>query len=135
MAYQLVWETCGVYKRLSGQVSAEEFLETVETVQRDDRFAEMRYLINDFSDVTEHGLTDHVLSELAALKYGAHAKNPRCRVFFVTQDDRLARLIGKHLVEGRTVGYKVLITRSVSEARHQVETQPASFRLGQHLSR
>jgi hypothetical protein len=129
MAYDISWEPNGVHKRLRGVVSAEEFLETVEAVQRDPRFLGMRYLINDFTEVTGHGLTGEVLAELAALKYGAHATNPRCRVLFVTQDEKLVRLVHRHLVDGRMVGYVILIARTLEEARRRLETQPATFRL------
>jgi hypothetical protein len=129
MAYDISWEPNGVHKRLRGVVSAEEFLETVEAVQRDPRFLGIRYVINDFTDVTGHGLTGDVLGELAALKYGAHATNPRCRVLFVTQDEKLIRLIRRHLVDGPMVGYTVLIARTLEEARRRLETQPATFRL------
>lgn len=129
MAWELVREPQGVLKRLSGSVSAEEFVQSVEAVQGHADFHAMRYVINDFSRVASHGLTDNVLIGLAALQYGAHAINPRCRIFFVTQDDELARLVNRHLVEGHLVSYEVVITRTEAQARLWLETQPATFRL------
>lgn len=129
MAYDLFWEPHGVYKRLSGFVSAAEFIESVRAVQGNARFPEVRYVINDFSDVGSHGLTDDFLVGLEALQYGAHATNPRCRIFFVTQDLELASLIGKHLVYGHMVSYEVVILESLAQVRLWLETQPATFRL------
>lgn len=129
MAYEVIWEPQGIYKRLSGFVSAEEFIKSVEAVQSHPRFHEVRYVINDFSAVSGHGLTDDFLIGLEALQYGAHASNPRCRIFFVTQDDELASLINKHLVDGHLVSYEVVITRTLAQARLWIETQPVTFRL------
>lgn len=108
MAYELAWEPHGVYKRLTGSVSAEEFIESVKAIQGHPRFHEVRYVINDFSEVASHGITDDFLVGLGALQYGAHATNPRCRIFFVTRDGELAGLIGKHLVDGHMVSYEVV---------------------------
>lgn len=129
MAYELVWEAQGIHKLLSGFVSADEFIKSVDAVQGHPRFNEMRYVINDFSNVTGHGLTEDLLLRLEALHYGAHATNPRCRIFFVTKDEELANLVNKHLVESRLVGYEVVVTSTVAQAHLWIETQPVIFRL------
>lgn len=129
MAYELQWEPHGVYKRLSGVVSGEEFIASVEEVQGHAQFDRVRYVINDFSEVNSHGLSDQVLVGLAALQYGAHARNPRCRIFFVTRDEELPELINKYLVDGHMVSYEVIVTQTVAEARLWLETRPATFRL------
>lgn len=129
MAYELVWEPHGIYKPLTGFVSADEFIRSVEAVLRHPRFHEVRYVINDFSGVAGHEFTDDLLAGLEALRYGAHAINPRCRIFFVTKDKELTGLINRHLVDSRLVNYEVVITSTLAHARLWVETQPVTFRL------
>ena len=49
MTCETIWENKGVLKRLSGHVSADEFVHSVEAIQADPRFDDIRYVINDFS--------------------------------------------------------------------------------------
>lgn len=129
MAYELAWEPHGIYKRLWGFVPADEFVESEEAVIGHERFHEVRYVINDFSEMTAHGVTDACLAALEAQQSRAHAINPRCRIFFVTRDGMLAGLIDKHLVDAPMLGYEVVVTETLAQARLWLETQPATFRL------
>ena len=101
MACEIVWEHRGVHKRLSGHVSAREFERSVETVQADPRFDEIRYVINDFSAVTGHGLDEQHLLELAAIQYGAQASNPQVRAVYVGVDPELARQLRAILIDSQ----------------------------------
>ena len=57
MAYEIIWEPEGVIRQFSGNVSAREFIQSVEQVQGDSRYDEMRYIINDFSAATAAALS------------------------------------------------------------------------------
>jgi hypothetical protein len=47
MAYEIVWEPEGVVSQFAENVSAREFIRSVEKVQGDSRFDDMRYVINE----------------------------------------------------------------------------------------
>lgn len=123
MPCEIVWEHKGVYKHLSGFVSAAEFVRSVETVQADPRFDEIRYVINDFSDVTAHQLTEDLLSELVAIQYGAQASNPNCKVVYVGADQDLSRLLETLLVGSQASVYQVMLFATVPEAREWLQCQ------------
>lgn len=123
MPCEIVWEHKGVYKHLSGFVSAEEFVRSVEAIQADPRFDEIRYVINDFCDVTGHQLTHELLSELAAIQYGAHASNPNCRVVYVGTDLALTCLLEDVLIGSMLSAYQVTLFASVPEAREWLQGQ------------
>lgn len=93
MPYQSSREPFGVHKRLSGFVSAEEFLESVGEIDDHPRFHDVRYVINDFCAVAGHALTDTDFTRPVMRKDDVHAKSPRCRIFCVTADEALARLV------------------------------------------
>lgn len=124
MAYELVWEPEGVVRQFSGSISAREFIRSVERVQGDPRFDDMRYVINDFSAATAQMLTEEVFTELAVLHYGAHTSNPNCRVVFVTTDMALVALIRKVLLNGPVVSYQTEVFTTLVEARDWLASQP-----------
>lgn len=124
MAYEIVWEPEGVVSQFVENVSAREFIRSVEKVQGDSRFDDMRYVINDFSAVTALELTEDTLTELAVLHYGAHVSNPNCRVVFVTRDIALALLLKKILMNGPVVSYQTEIFSTLAEARNWLDSQP-----------
>ncbi|MFZ2365440.1 MAG: hypothetical protein WAW48_02630 [Azonexus sp.] len=127
MAYEIVWEPEGVVNQFSGAVPGWEFIESVKNVQSDFRFDEARYVINDFSAVTKHGLTEDVLTEYAALLFGAYASHPNCRVVFVTTDTALAaQVINIPAVVG-LASYQTEIRPTLAEARDWLDAQPQLF--------
>ena len=124
MAYELVWEPDGVIKQFSGIVRAREFIQSVENIQGDYRFDDARYVINDFLAVTEHELSEEVLTEVAVLQYGAYASNPNCRIVFVTTDEALATRIKNTPAVAGLISYQTEVFPTVTAARDWLDKQP-----------
>ncbi len=126
MTCKIVWEHKGVCKRLSGHVSADEFVRSVETIQADPRFDDIRYVINDFSAVTSHELDEDRLIELAAIQYGAQASNPQVRAVYVGTDPQLTQRLESILLEGpQPPVYRVTLFPTLPQARDWLQTELA----------
>ncbi|MEO0003790.1 MAG: hypothetical protein RLZZ22_1482 [Pseudomonadota bacterium] len=119
MPCETIWENKGVLKRLSGHVSAAEFMHSVEAIQADPRFDDIRYVINDFSQITSHELDVDLLQELAAIQYGAQASNPQVRAVYVGlgSDPGLARLLQSILIGSTGPRYQVALFATLPQAR------------------
>ena len=138
MAYEIVWEPEGVVRQFSGTVSAREFINSVERVQGDPRYDDMRYVINDFSASTAQTFSDDTFTDLAVLHYGAYVSNPNCRVVFVTTDKVLVGMVRRILQSGSVISYQTEVFPTVAEARDWLASQPQlhlmsnvmGFRLG-----
>ena len=124
MAYELIWEPDGIHKRFSGFVTGREFIESVEYAQSAPCFDDVRYVINDFSEIDGNALSEDTLVQLAAINYGAYSSNPNCRVAFVTMDKELARLIKQVLTAPDLISYQTEVYSKVSDARDWLESQP-----------
>jgi len=129
MAYEVVWEPDGVVNQFSGVVPGWEFIESVKNIQSDFRFDEARYVINDFSVVTKHELTEEVVTEYAALLYGAYASHPNCRVVFVTTNEALAGLVINTPAAVGLVSYQTEIRPTLSAARDWLDSQPQLYQM------
>ena len=117
MTCETIWENKGVLKRLSGHVSADEFVHSVEAIQADPRFDDIRYVINDFSQVSSHELDEDLLQELAAIQYGAQASNPQVRAVYVGVDPELARQLRGILIDSQRSLYRVALFDTLPQAR------------------
>ena len=137
MPCEIVWEHRGVHKQLSGHLSASEFQRSVEAIQADPRFDEIRYVINDFSAVTGHELDEQRLLELAAIQYGAQASNPQVRVVYVGADPQLARRIRSALIDSQRSLYRVALFDTLPQARDWLQGEmgkPWRHKTGEHAS-
>ena len=129
MPYEIVWEPEGVHKSFTGFVSGRELTESATKVQGDPRFDEMRYLINDFSNIAGNDLSIDAFLDLAAANYGAHASNPNCRIVFVTTDPGLMKIIENTLMSS----YQVEIKPTLLDARDWLDRQPRQHELSSSL--
>lgn len=128
MPCETIWENKGVFKRLSGHVSADEFLRSVEAIQADPRFDDIRYVINDFSQVSSHELDADLLQELAAIQYGAQASNPQVRAVYVGLggDPVLAQLLQSVLIGSQSSVYRVALFETLPQARDWLQGEMRS---------
>lgn len=128
MPCETIWENKGVLKRLSGHVSADEFVHSVETIQADPRFDDIRYVINDFSQVSSHELGADLLQELAAIQYGAQASNPQLRAVYVGLggDPELAQLLQSILISSKRSVYRVALFETLPQARDWLQGEMRS---------
>jgi hypothetical protein len=128
MTCETIWENKGVLKRLSGHVSADEFMHSVEAIQADPRFDDIRYVINDFSQVSSHELDADLLQELAAIQYGAQASNPQVRAVYVGLggDPVLTQLLQSILIGSQRSVYRVALFETLPQARDWLQGEMRS---------
>lgn len=128
MTCETIWENKGVLKRLSGHVSADEFVHSVEAIQADPRFDDIRYVINDFSLVSSHELDADLLQELAAIQYGAQASNPQVRAVYVGlgDDPVLTQLLQSILIGSQRSVYRVALFETLPQARDWLQGEMRS---------
>lgn len=56
MPYTNQWETEGLYRKFTGEVSGDEILESNFELHEDPKFRTIKYIINDFSALTGHSI-------------------------------------------------------------------------------
>lgn len=119
MPYQLKVEPQGIYKRFWGHVTDREFLDAVlQNHQRKD-YDESVYAINDFSDVTSHGLVTQSLYQAVAHALGARYSNPDVLILVVARDPSIRDLAMQF---GTLTRYRVELFDTLSGARERLQT-------------
>lgn len=79
MSYEVLWEPDGVVKRFHGCLSREDWLSAHRAVTEDPRLDSSKWVINDFSDVTSHNLTDDDLMTHTVESIGVSVYLPSIR--------------------------------------------------------
>ena len=93
MAFELIWEQRGVYRRYFGDVTIAERKRSFERICADPRFDDLRYTITDYLHVDSYEITDEATEEIAALHVGPLQSNPSILITAVVTDDRIIAAI------------------------------------------
>ena len=56
MPFTNTWETDGLYRKFTGVISGEEILASNFELHVEPRFQKIKYVINDFTDITGHSI-------------------------------------------------------------------------------
>ena len=83
MGYEIIWEKRGVVKRFLGEVTSQDMLQSVVETEGDARFDDLRFVINDFLDISGVSSSHHVVEEISAIDSIAAITNPRIKVAVV----------------------------------------------------
>lgn len=124
MKIEMIWEKGWLLKRMSGALSEEEFLLSSQQVLADPRFDDIRFVINDFLQVTGNGFSRGMLPYLAAIQYGSKETQSRCRVIFVSRDESIMALIKDALATRDLDHFEVGTAPSVEAAIDWIKKQP-----------
>jgi len=58
MPYKNTWEQNGLLRKFTGVISGEEILESNFALHEDPRFSDIKYIINDFSEIAGHSIEE-----------------------------------------------------------------------------
>ena len=92
MPYKNTWEQHGVYRIFSGKITGQEVLQSVQEVESDNRFDNIRYVINNFLDVTEIGVSPKDIKIIAAIDTAAALTNPDIKIAQIATDPQIKAL-------------------------------------------
>ncbi len=124
MPFELNWEARGVFKRVWGFVSFEEYARSQEMVLGDARADDIHYIINDLRAVEGYsGATPDHAEYLGAFNYGSSRSNPRIRIAYVTSDLKIITLVK---VASLVSSYQLKSFATLEEARAWAMPQPQS---------
>ena len=94
MSYEVTWEPRGVIKRFSALVTDNEMIQSVVDTEKDARFDELRYVINDFLGITGISMTKDSVDEISVRDRGAAYTNPNIRIAVVATHPEINKKSG-----------------------------------------
>lgn len=112
MAFEIIWESGGAYKRFFDHVTDDELMLSVQQIESDARFDGMRYVINDFLNVASFSISPARLRVIAAIDGAAALTNPHIRIAIVTRNPEIRALAEQYAESPLTVYPTRLFTTS-----------------------
>lgn len=100
MPYQMTWvNSAVVHKRFYGALSMNDVMQSSTELHRDYRFDNLKFSINDFSEVTSvpDGVDKSALDDLAAASIGASLSKPHLKVAVVTTNRLIADMSRRYM--------------------------------------
>ena len=123
MAFELIWESHGLYKRFWDFVTVAELIESVAKPRGDPRFDGIFYVIYDFLAVEGHEVAENAMAGIVAISGGGQAVNPNVVIAVLTTRDEIKDLAW--VFASRTLAsYPTRIFSSLVHARDWIERAP-----------
>lgn len=126
MSYEVHWEPRGAIKRFWGDVSSNDLIRSVIETEADARFDSLRFVINDFREVSRITFSAEDVGEIAVMDLGASRTNPAIRIAIVAHTAEVVEL-GHQYANSPLNVYPTQIFATMDEARAWVNG-PTDFR-------
>jgi hypothetical protein len=97
------WRKTGAVKHFTGMVSLEDVMMSDSEISGSERYAELWYVVCDFSGTQGLDMTESQRQEIRALRLGGFWSNPRIKFAFVTEDLKIKNAIEKSVFDGQTL--------------------------------
>jgi len=118
MAFINNWEAGGVYKVFSGDVTGSEVLDSAVEVEEDQRFDQVRYVINDFLAVDGVDANERDIALVAAIDRAASKTNPDIRIAVVATQQKIIELAQHYSRLIEDCPFQAQLFASVEDARN-----------------
>lgn len=117
MPFEIIWTEHEAHKRFSGQVSGKEYVQSVQDVRSDERFKELKIVINDFSLATAINIERLAMLHAASLTSVVRILNPGVRVAFVVPPGEIGADVREILAPLVVPRYKFGVFDTLEAAR------------------
>jgi hypothetical protein len=116
MAFEIVWEPRGAYKKFYGHVNDAELMQSVMDPHGDARFDDIRYVINDCLSVASFAIAEDTVLHISAIDHAAARSNPNIKIAIVATDPKVLAL-AKLYISSPWAAYPTQTFATLAEAR------------------
>lgn len=121
MPYENSWEQHGVYRAFSGKVTGKELLQSIQQVEADKRFDTIKYVINNFLEVTEIDVSSRDIKVIAAIDAAAALSNPDIKIAQVATNPQIEKLNEIYSSISGQSPYPTKVFNNVEDARRWIK--------------
>ncbi|MDH5388462.1 MAG: hypothetical protein OEY06_08435 [Gammaproteobacteria bacterium] len=120
MPHTLIWETDGLYRKFTGEISTVEILNSNFKLHEHPEFKNIKYIINDFTEVTVHSVEDSHTSVFANTdEIIANTKGKLKIAIFIIQPNFIS-LVEKYCEEMKHNRFDCRMFKNIEDAREWV---------------
>jgi len=83
------WEATGLYRHFTNKINGQEVLNDNLNLQGDSRFDDIKYVINDFTDIADFDFSDIDIQKISITDKVASISNPTIKIAIITTIESL----------------------------------------------
>lgn len=83
MAYLNTWKDKGLHRQFTNYITGKGVLDQNLSIQGDPRFDGLRYVINDFTQITDFDFTDVDIKRIVVMDNTAALSNPKIKIALI----------------------------------------------------
>ena len=123
MPYTNTWEPDGLYRKFIGEVSGDEILNSNFELHTDPNFSSIKYIINDFSEITGHSINfAHTKAYAITDRIVSNSKG-KLKIALVVVHDELIALANNYSEHMKDAQFECDIFNSIKSARRWVSNE------------
>ncbi len=123
MTHLISWESKGVYVKFYDYLTHKEYLALLQKLCADPRFDSIHYLLNHFSDINGHNISEPNLEELISIFWANSLSNKRLLHALIGDSPNMISL-AKRFNAASPSGEMFHIFANLHDAREWVARQP-----------
>lgn len=116
MPYQNKWNAKGLHRKFTGTISGQEILLSNLTVQGDERFDNIQYIFNDFTQIEGFEVTEENITLISTIDHIAVAYNEKLKIIIVADNEEFLTWARLYLTQMEDTLYKCAIFKDVESA-------------------
>ena len=120
MAHLNKWEDKGLYREFKDHITGKEVLELNLTIQGDSRFDNLKYVINNFTQITDFDFSDIDIKLIAITDDVAALSNPRLKIALIVTLEPLLKLADSYCEYMKDSPYICEIFDNLNDAKKWV---------------
>ena len=120
MAHTNTWESSGLYRKFTGAITSVEILESNLELHGHPEFEKIKYIINDFSEVTGHTVVEGHTRAYATSDDMVSITKGRMKIAIVVDKDPLIAFAHAYQEQMQGKIFECEVFQSLAEAREWV---------------
>ena len=116
MTHQLVWEENGLYRKFTDKISGNEVLNSVLKIQSDPRFDKIRYVLNDFTEISDFEVSETDIKRIVSVDNAAALTNANIKIAIVATNEPLLQWIQYYCDRLEKSPYEVKVFSYIDDA-------------------
>ncbi|RLL53537.1 hypothetical protein D8Y20_05030 [Mariprofundus sp. EBB-1] len=121
MAHLITWEDNGLYRKFTGEISANECMQVKLELSADLRFGQIKYIINDYSGISGHSIkVEHARAFAKVNAMMANTKH-QLKVALVVPHDSLLHFAQHYCALMQDQVFECACFHCVEDARQWIE--------------
>ena len=117
MPYTNKWEEDGLYRIFTDKISGEEILVSNLALQGDYRFDDIKYVINDFTEIVEFEVSDMDVTKIATIDNVAAIRHANMKIAIVATLESLLAWIYLYCEKMQDSPFECKIFDNLNDAR------------------